>query len=279
MQPEPFTDLSDGVGLWVGDLDRHEQTNVGIIRGGDSIVVIDANFEWAATRILAGIREREQREVSHVVNTHYHVDHTLGNPVFADAGATIIGAAGQRRELLEKGPEDAMIQVGKVPDRWSPATLEFTGSISFPDSKLELMAVGPAHTEADVVAWLPEDRIVFVGDLAVAWAHGNNFSDVDADMEGWILALSRCIALRPRIVVPAHGRVAGVEVLLQQRDFTEELWAWGLDAAASGQEKPTEAEVTGFVERHPEFAVSPERFAGMARSMLEAARRTHGSSA
>jgi len=273
-EPEPFTRLGDRLRVWQGDLSRHEQTNVGVVRGDDAVVVIDANFESAARRILADIAEAEALPVSHVVNTHYHVDHSLGNGVYVAAGATVIGGAGQRRELLDKGPEDAVIQVGAVPERFFPATLEFTGTMAFPEAGLELQTVGPAHTLGDVVAWLPEIGVLFVGDLAVAWSHGNNFSDVDADMEGWIRALSHCIALQPAVVVPAHGRLAGVDVLTGQRDFIEELWAWSLDEAEIEGEAITDRTTTHFVERYPEFAVEPERFAEMARSMLRAARRT-----
>jgi glyoxylase-like metal-dependent hydrolase (beta-lactamase superfamily II) len=275
-RPEEFIRISDRLSLWQGDLDRHEQTNVGIVRGDDSIVVIDANFASAAYRILATIEGEGPLRVSHVVNTHYHVDHSLGNSVYVDAGAIVVGARGQRRELLEKGSDDAVIQVGAPPERFYPATLEFSGTITFCDSSLELIAVGPAHTIGDVIAWLPEEKTLFVGDLAVAWAHGNNFSDVDADLEGWIRALSQCIALRPTIVVPAHGAISGIEVLIEQRNFTEELWAWALDAVAEGTNTVPESTVSAFVERFPAFAVNPKRFTEMARSMLAAAVRKGG---
>jgi glyoxylase-like metal-dependent hydrolase (beta-lactamase superfamily II) len=276
MDIEPFIQLGDRVSYWQGDLSNHEQTNVGIIRTGESAVVIDANFATPAARIHASLTAREGIRISHVLNTHYHADHTLGNCVYVDAGATIIGAVGQRGELLAKGRDDAIQQVGEAPGRLYPAMLEFSESLVFCDPNLELLAVGPAHSGSDLIAWLPDDGILFAGDLAVAWDHGNNFSDRDADIEGWIRALTRCIALKPRVVVPGHGRLSDASVLDQQLSFIVELWQTSLQIAkgeVAEESLRSDTSVAKFLERHPAHAVNDQMFGGMARSMLAAARR------
>lgn len=273
---EPFIRLGDRIAYWQGDLDRHEQTNVGIVQTDGAAVVIDANFAAPAQRISASITGRDGMRVSHLVNTHYHADHSLGNSVFVDAGATVIGSAGQRDELLAKGREDAIQQVGEAPPRLYPAMLEFSESLTFGDSGLQLIAVGPAHSGSDLIGWLPDDRVLFAGDLAVAWDHGNNFSDPDADIEGWIGALARCMELNPRVVVPGHGRLSDADVLDQQLSFIVDLWQRALDVATGGVADGaliSESAVAGFVERHPAHAVDATRFSGMARSMLAVARR------
>ena len=275
IEGESFVRLGDGVEYWQGDLDRREQTNVGIVRTDDGAVVIDANFAGPARRIAASITARDGMRISHVVNTHYHADHSLGNVVYVDAGATVIGAAGQRGELLAKGRDDAIQQVGEAPPRLYPAMLEFSGSLTFCDSGLQLIAVGPAHSGSDLIGWLPDEGVLFVGDLAVAWDHGNNFSDPDADIEGWIGALARCIDLNPRVVVPGHGRLSEPGVLDQQLSFIVELWQRALDVATGGADEGalvSDAAVAGFIERHTAHAVNPTQFNGMARSMLTAAR-------
>jgi cyclase len=271
--PDAFTRLTDRATVWLGDLARHEQTNVGVIRGEDSVIVIDANFAGAARRIHAGIEGR----VAHQVNTHYHADHTLGNVVFVEEGATVIGAAGQRRELLEKGRQDAIDQTGEAPDRLYPATIEFSDRLTFHDHDLQLIRIGAAHSGSDLIAWRPSDRVLFVGDLAVDWDHGNNFSDADADIDGWISALQRCIALDPQVVVPAHGRIADPGVLTDQLDFIVD--AWGVANAVADGTRPTEdltsqQAASRFVERHPAHAVDPDRFHGMATALLTAARKS-----
>ena len=143
--PEAFTRLTDRATVWLGDLGRHEQTNVGVIKGADSVIVIDANFTGVARRIRAGIDGR----VAHQVNTHYHADHTLGNIIFVEAGATVIGAVGQRRELLEKGRDDAIDQTGEAPDRLYPATIEFRTSLPLTAVGKVLYRVLREELEAD----------------------------------------------------------------------------------------------------------------------------------
>ncbi|MBO0884201.1 MAG: MBL fold metallo-hydrolase [Mycobacterium sp.] len=272
MSNEPLRALSDSVSFWQGDLDRHEQTNVGVIVADDTAIVIDANFEGPARRILATIQDRDRATVTHQVNTHYHADHTLGNVVYAEAGATLIGAEGQRDELLTKGKDDSKVQTGNVPDRLYPVTVEFTDTIRFHQFELHLMAVGPAHSRGDLIAWLPRDGILFVGDLAVAWEHGNNFSDPDADIESWITALKRCKALRPGVVVPAHGRLSEPDVLDTQRAFISELWELALAAADRGDGLDDPVLERRLLAEHAEFAVNSERLREMSGSMLAAAK-------
>lgn len=276
---EPLVALGDRVHVWLGDLGAHEQTNVGIVVADDAVVVVDANFPWAARRILDTIERRWARPVRFVVNTHYHVDHSLGNQVFADAGAVVVGAAGQRRELLEKGPADAVVQIGEVPDRFCPARLEFTGALTLHDPTLELRAVGPAHTAADAVAWLPDDGVLFVGDLAVAWDDGNNFSDPDADLERWIRVLDDLTALGPAQVVPAHGRLATAADLQDQRRFLEALWSAAGDAlrrADGPEDLRSGAMGQRILEQHRDYAIDRAKYAEMAESVLDARRASGG---
>lgn len=268
--PETFERLGERTWVWLGDLGRHEQTNVGVIPDEHALVLVDGNFEWATARIAPAAREEFGLPVRHVVNTHYHVDHSLGNGVFVEAGATIVGALGQRRELLEKGAADALVQVKEVPERFYPAELEFRGTIVFPFSGLELHSLPTAHTASDVIAWMPDDAVLFVGDLAVAWEHGNNFGDDDSDIDGWIAALDRCLSFAPRVVVPAHGRVGGPEILTGQRDFMRELWDWAR-AAPPGVEGLDAATAAALAARHPDFAVEGH-LGYMSRTMLAKAR-------
>jgi cyclase len=270
---ESFTRLGERSWVWLGDLARHEQTNVGIVEDEHSLIVVDANFGWAAERILVGIGDQFSLPVSHVANTHYHVDHSLGNEVFGRAGATVVGAAGQRAELLAKGAADAVIQVGRPPERFWPATLEFSGTITFGHSGLQLIALPPAHTASDLIAWLPDDSVLFVGDLAVAWEDGNNFSDEAADIDGWLRALEQCLALNPRIVVPAHGRIGGIEILERQHGFADALWR-GARAAVESDQAELDAEVSRqLLADFGDYAVNPARLGEMAGSVIEAARR------
>ena len=273
---ELFTRLGTRTWFWQGDLGRHEQTNVGVVVDDDALVVVDANFGWAAEQIIAGLSSTFGLPISHVANTHYHVDHSLGNETFVRAGATVVGAAGQRAELLAKGPADADVQIGRQPESFSPATLEFVGTMTFPRSGLELQSLPAAHTGSDLIAWIPADAVLFVGDLAVDWDHGNNFSDDAVDIDGWLRALERCLAYEPRIVVPAHGRVGGPEVLLRQHAFIEALWTAAKEAAESGRARLDAPSRRLLLTEHAALAVDEPTLTEMEDAMLDAARRRPG---
>jgi cyclase len=271
--PETFTRLGDRTWVWLGDLGRHEQTNVGVVVEEHGLVVVDANFPWAAERLVPAMTSTFGLGISHVANTHFHVDHSLGNEVFARAGATVVGAAGQRRELLERGPADAVVQVGELPDAFWPPAMEVSGILSFPSSSLELRSLPPAHTASDLIAWVPADAVLFVGDLAVDWDHGNNFSDEAADIDGWLRALELCLALEPRVVVPAHGRLGGPEVLERQHAFVRALWPAAQQAAALGQDQVDDVVRRHVLREHRRLAVDDATLAEMAGSLVAAARR------
>jgi glyoxylase-like metal-dependent hydrolase (beta-lactamase superfamily II) len=120
-------------------------------------------------------------------------------------------------------------------------------SVRFPDRlvfddgqhRVELIKYGQAHTKGDGVAYLPAEGVVFVGDLAVNWTHGNNVSDQDVRYIGWINALDKLAQLPVKTVVPAHGELGDVDLLRRQRDFIADMWNQvkeGLKAGKSAAE-------------------------------------------
>ncbi len=147
-----------------------------------------------------------------VVNTHHHGDHTYGNGVFTPE-ATIIGHAACRRELLAAGrqlhavwPE---VEYGDI--RLTPPTVTFTDELSVHVGGIEvrLLHPGVAHTTGDTVVWLPEQRIVFTGDLVF---HGGTPFVFMGSLSGSLRALELLRSLDAATVVPGHGPVTGPEV-------------------------------------------------------------------
>lgn len=85
--------------------------------------------------------------------------------------------------------------------------------------KARLVEVGPAHTPGDAFVWVPDERIVFSGDIV--------FSGVTPIMwagpaGNWIAALDRIAELEPVAVVPGHGPVCDLERVRELRDY----WVW-----------------------------------------------------
>jgi glyoxylase-like metal-dependent hydrolase (beta-lactamase superfamily II) len=84
--------------------------------------------------------------------------------------------------------------------------------------------VGPAHTIGDAVAFLPNEGILFTGDLCVNWRSGNNVGDRDADHPNWVRVLNDLATWKVKTVVPGHGDLGTVATLSAQGAFLDDLW-------------------------------------------------------
>jgi glyoxylase-like metal-dependent hydrolase (beta-lactamase superfamily II) len=196
----------------------------------DFLLVIDANFPWGAKAILHDVEQTTPKPIRFVLDTHYHGDHSYGNGVFAETGATIVSsdaAAEDSRNLNTKSWANDK-GVGERDLKQYPLVhpqLTFKDRITIEDGsrRVELIRVGPGHTRGDAIAWLPEERIVFTGDLCTTRAQ-NNLGDPGMDPDGWLKILDNVIALNPAIVVPGHGRDGGVDAVRGQRAYLSEIF-------------------------------------------------------
>ena len=207
--------------------------NSGFVVGDDAVLVVDTRYTPAlAGELLEAIRETTDRPVRWVVNTHYHPDHTWGNAVFAEAGATILARPETVEDLRVFSPVYLDYYRSYRPEAW--ALLEDVEIVE-PDSLLgdalviDLGGVsvavryfGPAHTAGDAVVFVPDERVVFTGGIAASGYHPN-LGDDGADFSNWIRALGEIEAFDPRSVVPGNGRVGGVEALRGTRDYMMQL--------------------------------------------------------
>ena len=264
--------IARDVYYWAGDLSKHEQTNVGFVVFRDYVLVIDANFPWAAEHILADIKTITSKPVRFVFNTHYHADHTMGNSVFTAHGAAIVSTEDLALELGTKGMEDIREQTKMKMDHLELPSIRFPDRLLFDDGqhRVELIKYAQAHTKGDGVAYLPAEGVVFVGDLAVNWTHGNNVSDPDVRYIGWIRTLDRIAQLPVNTVVPAHGELGDVDLLRRQRDFIADMWNQVKQGLKAGK-SPAELKKTLQFTKHGIFARDARETEDMIESMCERA--------
>jgi cyclase len=203
--------------------------NTGVITGDDgSYLLVDTTSTEARNRALLAAVEKITAKDLHeepprgLVNTHHHGDHTFGNWLMPER-TPIIAHVTCREDVLAAGLVAAQVLQG--PDyghlELRPPDVTFTGSMNLHlGSRLvELHHVGPAHTRSDVVVWLPEERVLFAGD--VVFAGGQPFL-VEGSVAGYPKGLDAIRALEPEILVPGHGPVAhGAEVGRVLDDLTE----------------------------------------------------------
>ncbi|CAG1017587.1 Metallo-beta-lactamase type 2 [Burkholderiaceae bacterium] len=187
-------------------------SNAGFIVTDDSVVVIDALGSPALAReLLRQIGRITPKPVSHVVLTHYHADHVYGLQVFKQAGATILA---NRRGLDYLNSETAQLRLQAsrqelapwidaetrlvAADRWLDGDVE----LMVGGTRLQLKAVGPSHTPDDMVVFMPDEGVLYAGDLVF---RGRIPFVGQADSKHWIVALDQLLAFDARVIVAGHG--------------------------------------------------------------------------
>jgi cyclase len=213
-------------------------SNSGFINSGGGLVV-DTFWDLRSTRELIENYARVWREPARrVLNTHHNGDHCYGNQLFPQAeiiGHRLCAAAlahenPQRLQTLRamtNSPDPAMASLASALSVWDFEGIELKAPTTLIEDRLELdldgiavnlIHVGPAHTAGDVIAYLPEGRIVFAGDVLfrlcapIGW---------DGTFDGWINALDRIVALDPEVIVPGHGPLCGVEGPREMKAYLE----------------------------------------------------------
>jgi cyclase len=194
------------------------------------------------------------------VNTHHHGDHTHGNWVFKPE-ATIIGHEKCREEVIAAGHGTTAlfpgVEWGEIRVAPPEVTFEERMTLWADELRVELIYMGPAHTTNDIVAWLPERRVLYAGDLVF---NGGTPFAMMGSIAGWLEALARLRALGAETVVPGHGEVCGPETFADQIDYlqwVQEVAKEGFDAGASPLEVAREAELGIFGDW-----LDPERLVG-----------------
>jgi len=210
---------------------------------------------------IDAVTERAGRIPTVVVNTHHHGDHTNGNCLLP--GATIVGQRRCRQEMLRSGilrPDGIFEPVdwGELDLAPPFVTFESRLDIQVDDILVELHHFGTAaHTTNDVVAWLPEQRVLFAGDLAF---NGGTPFFLMGSAAGMLVALDRLVELDVETVVPGHGEPCGPEVFDTVGEYVRFVQDWAAETHAKGM-SPVEA--AGAADLGPFVELTdPERLVG-----------------
>jgi hypothetical protein len=87
--------------------------------------------------------------------------------------------------------------------------------------RCEILNVAPAHSEGDLLLWLPKERLVFTGDIV--FSDGGIVAWSEEGMKLWSVALDKILELNPRVIVPGHGGLCDVEYLRQFRGYFDHV--------------------------------------------------------
>ena len=228
--------LGDGVYALTAEGDP----NVGAIEGEDFVVCFDARATPASAQDwLAKLREHTDKPVRHLVLSHYHAVRVLGASGF---GAAEIIAHERTRALIdERGQQDWESEFGRMPRLFkhpetipglTHPTISFADRLTIPlggeRGDLVLQYCGRGHTEGDIIAWVPQQRVLFAGDLVESEAA---LYTGDAFHRDWATGTLDLVAsFEAEALVGGRGAVArGAEAvraaIAQTRHFLEVLIA------------------------------------------------------
>lgn len=262
--------------------------NVGIVVGSRAALVVDTGMgprNGQTVRRHAAELAGDRRLFLTI--THFHPEHGYGAQAFAD-GATIVYNRSQLEELRHKGQpylemfrtfgESVAKQLEGVTLLEPHVTFEHAAELLLGGRSAQLRTWGLAHTRADEIVFLPEQRVLFTGDLVESrcFAIFPWFPPDDADVDGdrWIAVLEELERLEPEIVVPGHGEVGDAGVIATAREYLELLRSETRRLADEGatEEQAAAALDRSMRELHPDWA-QPEWIASGARCFYAAYRR------
>jgi glyoxylase-like metal-dependent hydrolase (beta-lactamase superfamily II) len=237
-----FDQLSDHAFAYTAEGDP----NTGILVTEAGVLVADAQATPVmAQDVIRRIRGVTDQPIRTVVLTHYHAVRVLGASAY---GAQNIIASQDTRDLIvERGAADMKSEIERFPRLFRAVesvpgltwpTITFKGEMTLWMGSLEvkLMQLGRGHTKGDTVVWLPQQKILFSGDLvefnATPYAGDAYFND-------WPATLDAIAALKPEKLVPGRGpalmNAAQVaEGLASTRAFVSDLYASVKQGAAKG---------------------------------------------
>jgi glyoxylase-like metal-dependent hydrolase (beta-lactamase superfamily II) len=210
--------LRDNIAVLIGS-----GGNIAVLHGPEGKLLIDAGLAGSRAQISAGLASLGAAPVRHVVNTHWHFDHTDGNAWLHGEGATIVAHENTRKRLsnatrvedwdftFPPAPKDALPTRVFAKDE----KLEFGGTT------VVLKYYGPAHTDTDVSAEFADENIIHLGDT---WWNGHYpFVDYSTggSIDGMIKATEANLARgsEKTVFIPGHGPVGDRVHLAEYRDM------------------------------------------------------------
>ncbi len=210
-------------------------SNAGLVTGDGASLLIDTLFDLRLTaEMLATMQTAlDIAPLGTVVNTHANGDHCYGNQLVS--GVEIIASERAAHEMTEV-PPSMLAALNSAPGELGDLFRSFFGEFEFNGIELtlptrtfegrldievggrlvELIEVGPAHTAGDIIAYVPDCKTVFTGDILfvggtpIVWA---------GPVGNWIAACDLMLGMDIETVVPGHGPVTDKSGIVRVRDY------------------------------------------------------------
>jgi len=237
-------DIGNGHYAWLLPDGSWGWSNAGLITDSGESLLVDTLFDLKLTREMLHVMRNAvpaAHEIGQVVNTHANGDHYFGNQLVADA--EIIVSQSCADEMRENPPDELrarfdnyqalgdageflMRVMGRVFDFrgivYTPPTRAFSGEITLKvgDKDVRLVEVGPAHTKGDTLCYVPQDKVVYTGDILFSGGHPVVWA---GPVDNWIRACDLILSWDVEVVVPGHGPITDKSAVIQLKQYLEYL--------------------------------------------------------
>ncbi|HBK80431.1 MAG TPA: hypothetical protein DDZ83_12325 [Nitrospinae bacterium] len=188
-------------------------TNFGLILTRNKPIVIDNDIR-ARKEFVSGMRRITRKAPGFLLNTHHNFDHTSDNAYYHKQGAVSFGAGRTRQEMEREHEADIWVRqmagrilkvehlIGKIGVAPPMVTFEDELTIRYGGRTLQMISIGHCHTKSDTVIWMPDEKVLFMGD---AFDYRTHPVVRIGNILNWIGALDQLRKFPARQIVPGHG--------------------------------------------------------------------------
>jgi glyoxylase-like metal-dependent hydrolase (beta-lactamase superfamily II) len=203
-----FDELGPGLYAYTAEGDP----NTGVVVGDDSVLVVDTQATPVmAEDVIQRIRAVTDKPIKHVVLSHYHAVRVLGASAYG--AEDIIASRGTYELIVERGQQDYDSEAGRFPRlfravesipglTWPTVVFEQELTLFLGKREVRIQHPGRGHTKGDTVVWLPEEKVLFAGDLV---EYGATPYTGDAYLKDWPETLAKLRDLGAEKLVPGRG--------------------------------------------------------------------------
>ena len=205
--------------------------NSSIIIGDNGVAVIDTQVnQMMARRLYNAIRTVTDKPILYAINTHYHWDHTNGNTVFHQAGATVVAREMTKDFMVNRSPrQEAFLRSRGFtlgdPPFLPQQTFVHETELDLGNQPLHLVHLGKAETDDATAIRVPAEECIVSGDTVMTGSFpifGQPVMNEGLMNHDWINTIKELRTYTPQCVLPGHGPLAQdaeIELLLRIESY------------------------------------------------------------
>jgi len=237
-----FDEIGDGIYAFTAQGDP----NSGVIIGDESVMVIEAQATpRLAKKVIEKIRTVTDKPISHLVLTHYHAVRVLGASAYG--ADQIIMSDAARAMVVERGQEDWDSEFQRFPRlfeghedipglTWPTTTFSHSMTVYLGTRRVDIMHLGRAHTAGDAVVWVPDQEVMFTGDIVeyrtACYCGDGHFGDWGDTLDN--ISMYDAASIAPGRGDALVGRDMVAAAIESTRDFIESTFRPAARVAAKG---------------------------------------------